>query len=137
MAEFDNTNRGSAWLTKATKGKLDVQGHNFFMDIVQTGRPEGQPAYNIYLLSDRTKKLYGGVLFKDNKNENRLASGSIDLTGEGLGEFWVSMFLNKSDSDRSPVIDISVQVKEPKPDAYDGTPPPPDDNPPSGDGIPF
>ena len=111
MTEYDNTNRGAVWSTTAGTGKLDIEGHEFYADVVNTRRDK--PSHKLYLTDPGTREVFGTALFKEeDETKDRFASGSIKIDDK---EFWVNVFLNKSESDNSPVLDINVKEKEQRP----------------------
>lgn len=123
MTDYDNTNRGAVWdkangkPLRAFKGDVDVNGRKYYIDMIESGRPAPAPAYNAYLTNSASHACTQLAIFRDPPTRadgapnKRLGNGTLEL-GEG-GAWWVSIFRNKSDKDRSPLLDISVQAKDP------------------------
>lgn len=135
--QYDNTNRGAAWATKAVKGTLDVGGKKFYMDIVQTGRQPPSPTYTLYATSADTRTLYGCGLFAPKKPDSKAkATGVLNLYNEG-GEQWANLFVNTPDPQKPkrPLVGVTVQAKDPQPAQEPAAGPPYDADEP--DDIPF
>lgn len=128
--QYDNTNKGAGWPVKAVSGSADVGGSKFYMSIVSTGvREAKKPSHNIFLTGQGPDRLlYPSVLFPCDNPEHGLASGQIKVAGF---DYWVNMYVNKSDHERAPLVDVRFKPKEQQA-APQGLPPTPAD-----DEIPF
>ena len=109
--QYDNTNRGSGWLVKAVKGKADVNGQEYYLEIIETGATAPKaPSHHMYLTNSTTRDVAAGSLWRDTKNEKRLLQGQI--AGVQNQEWWVSVFLNHSQHPNSPLLDVTFKAKE-------------------------
>ena len=134
---YDNNNRGAGWKVDKTiaatvlRVNVEIDHRKFYGLLIRTGRPS--PANELYLASaDNRSEVYRVAIFRNEKGGEKLAGGELTLrSGE---KYWVAIFKNKSDKDRSPVVDFSFQAQDPEPE-QEG--PPADDDGCVDDGIPF
>ena len=156
MTEYDNTNKGSLWETRAARGNVNVQGNVFYAALVQTGRDAPAPSHTLYMTSAVSRQCTETAMFRPKREGSKaIANGKLVL---GQDEFWVNAFVNESTHAQSPLLDVSLQPVEPQRQApqpqpsreqsppangyeqprHDNAPAPPSyDDAPSGDNIPF
>ena len=128
--DYDNNNRGAGWpVAKALRVTAEIEHRKFYGALVRTGaQAERAPTHNLWLRAEDNKhEAYCVAIFRSTKEGAKLAGGEFALrSGE---EFWVSLFKNKSENPKAPVMDISFQPKTPPDDDYGAKDPPDDDIP--------
>lgn len=107
---YDDNNRGAAWKIGAVSGKAQIEGREYYLSIVATG--QAKPSHRYFLQEKNGDGVIAGVLFKDDEGKNRHSSGSATVDGV---QYWMSVFVNKSDHPQSPAFDVSFQPKEQRP----------------------
>lgn len=111
--EYDNNNRGACWSKKNARSvTAEINHRQFYGDITPSeAKSSKAPLYNLYLRAkDRPSEVYCVAIFKKDEGGEKLAGG--DFTLQSGHSFWVSLFKNKSEKERSPTIDLSFQAKE-------------------------
>jgi len=111
--EYDNNNRGACWpIDKAKTVTAEIGHRKFYGALVRTNATAtNAPSHNLYLrCQDKPREVYCVAIFKSDKDGDKLAGG--ELTMVSSESFWVSLFKNKSEKERSPDIDLSFQPKE-------------------------
>lgn len=111
--EYDNNNRGACWpVDKALSVRAEIDHRKFNGVLVRTNATASNaPSHNLFLrCQDKPREIYCVAIFKSDRDNEKLAGGELTLvSGES---FWVSLFKNKSDHEKSPKIDLSFQPKD-------------------------
>jgi hypothetical protein len=113
---YDNNNRGSCWpAEKALSGYAEIEHRKFDAVLARTNaKAANAPTHNLYLRArDKRSEVYCVAIFKSTKGGEKLAGGELAMTSGA--SFWVSLFKNKSEKERAPIIDLSFQAKEAQP----------------------
>ncbi len=140
MTEYNTTNKGSLWNTKAVKGSGNINGQQYSVYLIATELVgENKPSHILFMAAfgDQNAPVIRTALFRDTTDNKRYLNGSI-VAPDG-SEHWVNVFLNEQQNEKSPVAGMTFQPKEPKPAPAQTSEqwPPPDPGMPSGDDIPF
>jgi hypothetical protein len=115
--QYDNNNRGGMWKAVASSGSAEVDHQKYYVAIVRSNGPAGgdddkRPSHSIYMVHADSRACYASVLFREkDPDKQRLANGSINIDGV---DYWVNVFANQSQHERSPQLDIKFEAKQPR-----------------------
>ena len=134
MPEYDNTNRGSLWMTwldgkpcPGLSGNLDIDGTPTYCDLIRCGTgDDGRPTHRLYVRT-RDGAISATALWKPKSAGSKsIASGKLTHGGR---EYWAHLLPTEKKSDRSPAAALKLHPvedeKESKPQA------------PASDDVPF
>jgi len=102
MAEYDPTNRGSLWSANGFSGNANINGTNYYAELIATNaQSDAAPSHILYL---RTRERVDSVaLFRPKKSDAKYAaSGKCEPLGVS-----VFVYKNKSDNEKAPPLTLS------------------------------
>ena len=123
--QYDDSNRGAAWVTRAVRGHIKFGTEKVFCVIVERAKhADNQPSHDVYV------QVPEGALWPANADSKAYLSGNVTALGK---DWFLNVFKEAKRSENSPPIRMTVKAKDAAPPAEQAPTAEQDD----GEYIPF